>query len=133
MSTRSEILIKDYGTYEGKKWNKKVKLYHHHDGYPEGVGKFLVEEVLSKLKTSNGYDCDSIANFLIKHKEDEEYEVTAYYHPDIEYFYEIDIPCKQVKCWKVRYKNWDVNKLTKIQEISLTPFETKDSVSVSYS
>ena len=31
MSTRSEILIK------GKNGNS-IKLYHHHDGYIEGVG-----------------------------------------------------------------------------------------------
>lgn len=31
MSTRCNIIIKDRG-------DRRIYLYHHHDGYPEGVG-----------------------------------------------------------------------------------------------
>ena len=104
MSTRSEIVIKDYGNYEGKDWKSQIKLYHHHDGYPEGVGKFLVEQVYPLLDSPN-IDCDTVANFLIKHKEDDEYEATVYNHIDIEYKYVIDIPMRRIYCYEGHYNN----------------------------
>jgi hypothetical protein len=107
MSTRCDIIIKDYGTYEGKAWKVQSKLYHHHDGYPEGVGAFLIKEVLPKLEKSNNISCDDISNSLIKHKEDNEFECTAYNHVDIEYRYIIDIPKKEIRCLKGHYSNWN--------------------------
>lgn len=124
MSTRSDIIIKDYGTYEGKSWKSQVKLYHHHDGYPEGVGKFLIEQVLPKLQNSSNISCDDIANFLIKHTEDNEFEITVYNHVDIEYRYVIDIPKKKIKCLKGHYPNWDAlrPRFLTVAEINLDKF-----------
>ena len=125
MSTRSDIIIKDYGTYEGKAWKVQSKLYHHHDGYPEGVGAFLIKEVLPKLEKSNNISCDDISNFLIKHEEDNEFECTAYNHVDIEYRYVIDIPKKEIKCLKGHYSNWDSpqTRFIKDREIDLSKFK----------
>ena len=107
MSTRCDIIIKDYGIYEGKSWKLQQKLYHHHDGYPEGVGAFLLQEVLPQLENSNNVSCDTIANFLIKHKDDDEFECTVYNHVDIEYRYIIDIPKKEIRCLEGHYSNWN--------------------------
>lgn len=85
MSTRAEIIIKDQGTYKNKKQSEKVKLYHHHDGYPEYLGKFLVENVLIDLRNHPYITLSEIANDLIKHKEDTEFELTLGTHIDIEY------------------------------------------------
>ena len=124
MSTRCDILIKDYGIYEGRSWKVQTKLYHHHDGYPEGVGKFLIEEVLPKLQNSNNISCDDISNFLIKHKEDNEFECTAYNHCDIEYRYVIDIPKKEIQCLEGHYTDWSSPKTRFItdRKIDLSKF-----------
>ena len=61
MSTRCEILIKEQGIYKGKKWKRELKLYHHSDGYPEYLGRFLMEHVYPMLMTSNPR-VDDIAN-----------------------------------------------------------------------
>lgn len=124
MSTRSEIIIKDYGIYEGESWRVQTKLYHHHDGYPEGVGAFLIKEVLPKLQNSNNISCDDISNFLIKHKEDDEFECTAYKHCDIEYRYVIDIPKKEIECLKGHYTKWDSlnSRFITYQKIDLSKF-----------
>lgn len=134
MGTRSEILIKEHGIYNGKKWSNKIKLYHHFDGYPSGVGKFLMETIYPLLMTSH-IDVDEVANTLVKNKEDDSFEVTSAIHSDIEYFYEIDTTLKTIKCWKVHYTHkWDDKpcRLRKIKEENIMCFATKDKVSVSY-
>lgn len=104
MSTRSEILISEFWVDEkGKKHKETVKLYHHHDGYPEGVGRFLMDEVYPMLQTSNRNDNCDIANFLIKHKEDDEFELTTSRHVDIEYQYHINVSAKTIRCFAGHY------------------------------
>lgn len=135
MSTRSEILIKDYGIYEGKKWSISTKLYHHCDGYPEGVGRDLMERVYPMLMKSNNLRVDEIANMLVKDEDhvDDGYEVTACRHIDIEYFYEVDVPKKQIKCYHARYGCTKGNyRLYKGSEEDLMRFTVKDKVEVSY-
>ena len=109
MGTRSEIIIKDYWTGEtnGRNYKKEIKLYHHFDGYPSGVGRFLMENIYPMLVSSNDMDCNRIANALVKSKEDETYEITVYNHVDIEYRYIIDIPAKQIHCYEGHYSSWD--------------------------
>ena len=133
MGTRSEIIIKDYGTYNydgvKKKYNYKVKLYHHYDGYPEGVGKFLYEKVLPILQSSNP-DIDRIVNFLLKNEEDNTYEYTVYNHVDIQYQYVIDIPKKKIECYSGNYSNWEspTTRFKKEKEYDLEKMFEKISV-----
>ena len=92
-----------------KKFNddnvKEVMIYHHHDGYPEGVGADLVNRSKEKWdKYANGWDIDLIVNDLVKDT-DEEYEITCYNHVDIEYLYTIDCDNKDIKCNAAR---WDM-------------------------
>ena len=84
MSTRCDIIIRD-----NKPSGEKIKLFHRLDGYPQGVGKFLIENVLKKLKESPNFKINEVANFLVKNKEDEDYMITTGRHPDIEYRFPI--------------------------------------------
>lgn len=92
MSTRCNIIIKREGYND-------IILYHHHDGYPQGVGYYLH----SRLKKIKGwwYECD-IANNLVKDTKDE-YEITSCIHGDIDYLYTIDCDAKQLKCNRMHY------------------------------
>jgi hypothetical protein len=76
MSTRAEILIT---TKDGT----QQKYYHHHDGYPWGVGFDLVERVMENPKRFEFYDLRSV---LTQDYEKEELNVK---HGDTEYFYEV--------------------------------------------
>ena len=100
MSTRCDIIIKDDRT---KTVYKELKLYHHHDGYPEYMGKFLIEEVIPELKHPYITGID-IANFLIKHPKDDEFELTVGEHFDIEYRYTIDLATREIKCYSGHYQ-----------------------------
>lgn len=99
MSTRSEILVKcSFG---------QCKLYHHHDGYIEGVGFDLFQRFFSTKE--EGFNrkygtphIDDIVNTLVKDAKDE-YEVTVAKHTDIEYFYEIDVDKKTLTGWQAHY------------------------------
>ena len=91
MSTRASILVKDN--------NDKCYLYHHHDGYPDGVGQTLVEYLKTKCGFSY-WDLEEIVNELIK-LENDEYEYTTCIHGDEEYFYLIDCYKKELS-----YTTW---------------------------
>ena len=94
MSTRCEVMIKQT---LGKQI-QTVRLYHHHDGYPEGVGADLV-----KRSKKWYWHINEITNELIKDSR-EEYEFTATKHVDIEYFYLINCDSKKITCFRAEYK-----------------------------
>lgn len=105
MSTRCNIKIIDKDC--------EVILYHHHDGYPAGVGADLFDKFNAKLKDKNCYlSAEDIANSLIKDPKDDEYEWTSDIHGDIEYLYEIDLVKRELRCFPVDWtgENWDVMK-----------------------
>lgn len=94
MSTRCQIRIKDEF--------RSVDLYHHHDGYPEGVGADL-KEYCSKLPNDKWsyWSIRIIANDFLKGElklehcdgtiePDMGYELSFGFHTDIEYAYLID-------------------------------------------
>ena len=105
MSTRAHILIKDR--------EEQFKLYHHWDGYPEGVGKDL-KRFLSMYYKDCRWDAEIIANNLVKgelkdsaNNSDNAYEITSCIHGDEEYVYVIDCKSKTIKCYK---HGWDEGK-----------------------
>lgn len=104
MSTRCNIILKDD--------EHQVILYHHCDGYPEGVGSFLYRKVNDNLKKGRFCFAEDIANYLLKDEEDNSYELTSGIHGDIEYLYEIDTHNKTLKCWK--YDGWNGKKVKEI-------------------
>ena len=76
MSTRCHIIIK---------WDdKETFIYHHHDGYPEGVGTELKEI----LKSCTSYDWETIAEKILGY--DDQYEEDSGIHGDEDYIYEIE-------------------------------------------
>ena len=76
MSTRSTVtVIGEYAT---------IKLYHHHDGYPEGVGFDLMDRFWKDRNEYAKWEFNAIANALVKDSNDE-YEITEYNHTDREY------------------------------------------------
>lgn len=105
MSTRCCVKVI---TKVGKS-KKEVMLYHHHDGYPEWVGYDLV-------RRSKGWEADwrpywqimDVVNSLVKDTKDE-YEVTVYNHPDIEYLYTIDCMKRKIKCQECKWVYEDEN------------------------
>jgi len=105
MSTRCNIRIVDESGNE-------VMLYHHYDGYPEGVGKQL--DLLMQAGAFGNFPCsEGIANKLVKWNfkfdelkknlekkgvnpnelvcDDDGYDVTCGLHGDIEYIYIIKL------------------------------------------
>ena len=131
MSTRSEIVIKETYNWNESKHTNQIKLYHHFDGYPEGVGKFLIENVLPLIQKGNP-SIPYIANFLIKSTKDDGYEVTLGKHVDIEYFYEINLSKRSIQCWKARYKSGKdgIYRLNKTKEENLERFLPLDITNV---
>jgi hypothetical protein len=89
MSTRTNIIIQEDG-------DTKVILYHHCDGYIEGVGIDLIRYLIELTK----YNCTGVINY----KEllallPEEYEETKGIHGDIEYLYTIRFTDTSIKMW----------------------------------
>lgn len=103
MSTRANIVI--------KKGNDFQQMYHHHDGYPSGVGIELQEftqEILRDEKKDELLQSPlSLAQALAKMDNSYELEDTLNLHSDIEYLYVIDMDMEVVYCYSV--ENWDYN------------------------
>ena len=110
MSTRCNIIVKD--------GNDRIYLYHHHDGYPMGVGTELQRWLDERFKpqpyfTPRWYAM-SIATALVKGapvypfdkegKKDDEYEITTGLHGDVEYVYVINCQARTLRCYEV---SWD--------------------------
>lgn len=104
MSTRATILIKS------KKENEEIRIYHHCDGCPDGIGS----DMKAYLKTIIQWDVYEIANDLVKGKcgmvggkPDSGYELTPCQHGDEEYAYLIDCDTKTLTCYKVGWEEFD--------------------------
>lgn len=106
MSTRSVVIVKEN--------NEETWIYHHHDGYPSGVGLDLVQRLKRLEEEFNSesiptflrreVESRDIVNNLIKDTEDE-YEFTNCIHGDIDYLYVIEN--LKVKCFHVNFRsNW---------------------------
>ena len=114
MSTRCNIIVKD-------RFNRRVYLYHHHDGYPEFVGACLADFLGEMQPWQIRRQAFGIANKLIKgairyeHKNlytgkrevkaDDEYEVTSGIHGDIEYLYVINCKAGTLRCYAVYWSD----------------------------
>lgn len=113
MSTRSMIIVKNAFA--------EVKLYHHCDGYPEGVGFDLMgrfADSFANLKSIDmKADVENVANELVKDTHDR-YEITIYNHVDIEYEYIIDCDLCKILCFEIR-KDWDTGLTMERKKIDL--------------
>lgn len=98
MSTRCNIIIKDY--------HDRIILYHHHDGYPSGVGSDLKKYLATfqdwQIRQHGRWE---IANGLVKNKaglDDDEYEISPRLHSDIDYCYVINCVSGTLLCYTCR-------------------------------
>lgn len=99
MSTRATIKVISKG--ENPVW-----IYHHCDGYPEGVGEELKEILKNISKYVDMYD---IANKIIQHQDrfGYQYELTPCQHGDEEYGYLIDTDNRILKCYSIGWDEFD--------------------------
>ena len=108
MSTRCNIIIKDR--------DSRIYLYHHHDGYPEGVGAELRAYLERNWNEAwrNYWPGSHIANELVKghilypfddEKDDDEYQVTYGLHGDIEYCYVINCQARTIRCYEITWED----------------------------
>jgi hypothetical protein len=81
MSTRANVFV-DYN-------GERVQLYHHYDGYPEGVGKMLASFLEIATYTAKERTTKGVKNrFMELLKLDDHFEVEKVgLHGDIEYLY----------------------------------------------
>ena len=113
MSTRCVIRIKRGSV-------GSVDIYHHCDGYPSGVGVWLLDTIerwFVGRPAGHVLDSEIPANRLVKNEDeklnDDGYEITLAKHVDLEYFYEIDFgdsdsltktkALAAVRCWSLRF------------------------------
>ena len=114
MSTRCVVKVINNG--------RSIDLYHHCDGYPEGVG-FCLLKLMKKYSESDYLDANWIVNKMIKNGR---FETTFYNHSDIDYYYEMDFDKREVKCMSV--DNWgDVMKI--LEHINLE-YKEEDDVNI---
>lgn len=93
MSTRTVVKI-----LNGKQC---CYLYHHHDGYFEGVG-FLLAKIMEKYEKDFHHSLNELIKVLLMNSS---FELTFLNHLDIEYYYEADFVKHTVTGWKVN--NWE--------------------------
>ena len=93
MSTRTVVKI-----LNGKQC---CYLYHHHDGYFEGVG-FLLAKIMEKYVNDSKISLNELVKMLLMNSS---FELTFYNHLDIEYYYEADFVKHTVTGWNVN--NWE--------------------------
>jgi len=96
MSTRANIFIR-----ESQDDREKECVYHHCDGYPEGLGR-VIRSILSHLpKDANG---EVLSDYLSKERmakficeQDSDFKITTpYIAVDSEFNYEIDLQRRRV-------------------------------------
>lgn len=116
MSTRCTLRI-----INNEKDKEPICIYHHCDGYPEGVGKSLADFLRESKKNLLYWEKEVVANQILKgavkcvgHEEDRDmkYEITCGQHGDEEYGYVINCGDKSLRCYELDWDvfEWDDNK-----------------------
>ena len=95
MATRAHLIIKD-------KDGDERFIYHHWDGYPEGVGK-EVREFLHLEEVANIFNAQEFCKAIEKWDCSYEFEDTGL-HGDEDYIYEIDLDKRTYRCYNVSRK-----------------------------
>ena len=134
MSTRCNVIIKD----ETKDKDDVIYVYHHCDGYPEGVGAEL-KYIIENCYTEAFLNRTSIAKLLCDYpSEYGPYEMTTDIHGDIEYLYVLTVledgtvkyQCIDVPFGKYNYETFENCEL--IEECILKPDDMPVNSGVQY-
>lgn len=88
MSTRCHLVVKGQGF-------EKAYIYHHCDGYPDGVGTEIVEEM--KQYDNPEWRVNEVVNKILSISD--EYELDSDIHGDEDYIYLIDCDSKKIECY----------------------------------
>lgn len=127
MSTRACIKIKEkvrLNLDSKRLTNCVITLYHHSDGYPDGVGSDLkkyINDVVSQWQC--GWNSETIATELVRGcikdsdgNPDMGYEVAICEHGDCEYGYEIDCDKQTLTCYELDHgvKPWQEDAIVEI-------------------
>lgn len=141
MSTRATIQIRQRVDEAGTQ-QAVINLYHHSDGYPEGVGADLKRWLKGR---NDGYgpdyvmwDCDSIATELVKgcltspdehgnERPDKNYQVTFGHHGDEAYAYVIDCDEMTLKCYDLKPDQFDWSDAPEVEIPDQTWYEVHKS------
>lgn len=110
MGTKSIIKVKDE--------RYVVTIYHHYDGYPEGVGSNLISRFNDRLKRLT---VSMVVNELLKDSKDKGYQLTFCRHTDIEYEYNIDLVKHEIRCNEATF-NSNKDDFDYGPDIDLTPY-----------
>ena len=89
MSTRSHIIVKGSKSEPEDQWGY---IYHHFDGYPEGVGAELREQFKKCIECNaigHKYSWEDIIHFITDIED--EYEIDDGIHGDEEYIYVVTL------------------------------------------
>ena len=117
MSTRATILVK-------RESLTIVHVYHHYDGYPEGLGVELAEY----LPSITNWNPVELAKELVENgiEGDNGFENTACIHGDEEFIYVIDCDKHSLKCYK---HAWDAeeSECVKPENEVQIPYEAEES------
>ncbi len=119
MSTRANIVIQDE---EGT----KVILYHHCDGYIEGVGVDLIRYLVSLNKNKGVASYKELLAML-----PEDYEETDGIHGDIAYLYTIMFTDTSIKLWVDDRRLYSYKYSNKLESFYLSQDELTEAVSLS--
>ena len=96
MSTRCHVIIRETEETDNAIYLcTEHYVYHHFDGYPDGVG----EELKKILESYPSYDWETIMEKILDYSD--EYEEDNGIHGDEEYIYEIEArnTCALLKCF----------------------------------
>lgn len=88
MSTRCHLVVKGKGF-------EKAYIYHHCDGYPDGVGAEIVEEM--KKYDNPEWRVNEVVNEILSIND--EYQLDTDIHGDEDYIYLIDCDSKKIECY----------------------------------
>jgi hypothetical protein len=107
MSTRCNIIVR-------RSDENFTVIYHHFDGYPDGVGKEL-PKILSDFEITEETTPIILSQYI--QSIDREYEHEPYaqnVHGDIEYVYIIDLNKSILKCYSIYFDYSDNRDIVKI-------------------
>lgn len=103
------------------KGENMILLSHPHNGYPEYIGKYLLDKYYESIKNFN-ISFLGLVNELIKAVDNVNFKIATRINFGCEYLYEINLDMGTLKCFKTDIEIWEeINEIKniKLKEIDL--------------